>query len=184
MKLPWSNRKKALLIIDVQPGFLNERNAYVVPRISQLIQNTRYDFYVESIFHTEKGSIWDTQTNWILPKDQDFKTVDEVTALLSEKKSLHIEKETKSAFKGNVDLTAELRKRGVEEVHLVGVDTNDCVLATAFEAFDQGFFTYVIEECAESSSSEKMKDAGLIILRHLKLTNNTCIEKVSFKEIL
>ena len=183
MKIPWSTRKKALLLVDIQPGFLNKRNWYIIDRVKLLIENTDYDFFIESIFHTEKGSIWDRQMKWTLPKDENFKTVDQLAELLATKECLHLEKETKSAFKGSPDLHSELKKRNIEELHIVGMDTNDCVLASAFEAFDLNYFTYVIEECAESSKSVEMRKVGFSILRQVKLTNNTCIEPVDFKDI-
>lgn len=87
--------------------------------------------------------------------------------------TVHVIKDTKSVFKGNASLSKILKKKQIKEVHIVGLDTNDCVLATAYEAFDLGFFTYVIEECTESSSSEKLHKQGLGLLRHLNLTNNS-----------
>jgi nicotinamidase-related amidase len=184
MKIPISNRKKALIMVDVQPGFLNERNKYIVENIKSLIQNIPYEFFVEAIFHSEKGSLWDQQTGWFLPKDENFHTVKEITDVLENKDVLHVEKETKSVFKGNQDVLVELKKRGIEEVHIVGLDVNDCVLATAYEAFDLGFYTYVIEECTEASESEKMRDVGFELLRQVNLTNNSVSEDLEFKEIL
>ena len=43
-----------------------------------------------------------------------------------------------SAFAGT-DLEIKLRERGVEEVHLVGVCTDICVLHTAVDAYNKGF---------------------------------------------
>ncbi len=103
--------------------------------------------------------------------------------LLVDKDHIHIEKETKSVFKGNKNLVEGLRQRSIEEVHIVGVDVNDCVLATAYEAFDLGFFTYVIEECSESSDSERTRDVGFEAMRHVNLTNNSCIENLDYIEI-
>lgn len=178
MKIPNSKRAKALIIVDVQPGFLNKRNNYIIKNIKKIIQKFPYDFYVESVFHTEKGSLWDLQTNWILPKDENFKTVSEILKVLPPKNTLHIEKQTKSAFKGFPNLHRELRKRKIKEVHIVGLDANDCVLATACEAFDLSYFTYVIEECTDSSAPAKIRDAGFKVLRHVSLTNHSCVEKV------
>lgn len=184
MKIPWSTRKKALLVIDVQSGFLNDENYGVVKHIETLIKNVKYDFYVESVFHAEKGSLWDLQTHWTLPKDGNSKTVESIVKLLKGKNVLYVEKETKSAFKGNIDLDKELKKAGIQEAHIVGLDTNDCVLATAYEAFDLGYFAYVIEECTDSSDSPAVKDAALQVLRHVNLTNNSCVEKIDFVEII
>lgn len=180
MKIPDSGRKKALILVDVQPGFLRARNSHILPQIQKLLEKVSYDLYVSCIFHAEKGSIWDIQTHWTLPKDKDFKVDDSIERLLGDKKILRIEKNAKSAFKGDVNLLLALRNSLIQEVHLVGLDANDCVLATAYEAFDFGYFTYVIEECTESSDSESMRDTGFAALRHVNLTNHSCIEKINF----
>lgn len=162
--------KKALIIVDVQPAFITKRNEYVVENIMSLLRKTPYDLYVESIFHAERGSLWDTQTGWICPKDKNFHTDARILRVLKGKRVVHVEKETKSVFKGSKDLKKFLRDRGIKEVHIVGYDTNDCVLATAYEAFDLGFFTYVIEGCVESSSTKALHKNALTLLRHLSLT--------------
>ena len=177
--LPSSRRKRALIIVDVQSGFLNEENVGIVERIVDLLNQEPYDVIIECIFHAEKGSLWDRQTDWYLPKDKDFKTVDEIIHALVGKEVIHVEKETKSVFKGTVDLNTEFKTRGIEEVHIVGLDANDCVLATTYESFDLGYFTYVIEDCTDASSGEHMKEIAFEILRHLNLTDRSCIEKGS-----
>src|SRR5579859_4342587 len=160
--------KKALLIIDVQPAFLRRGNA-VVQHIVSLLRTTAYDVYVEAVFHAEAGSLWDRQTGWVCPRDERTHTVPAILALLPAD-AMHVEKTTKSAFKGDVDLASFLRDRGIVEVYIVGLDTNDCVLATAYESFDLGFATYVIEDCCASSSSRALHDQGLALLRHVSLT--------------
>lgn len=179
MKIPNSNRKKALIIVDVQSAFINRRNKYTVNNICKFISSTNYDLYVNAIFHAEKGSIWDKQTDWILPKDKDFHTVEEIDSLLKTKKVIHIEKTTKSVFKGNLDLKKILKDYEIQEVHIVGFDTDDCILATAYESFDYGFFTYVIEECCGSENIRDHKRA-LGTLNRMNLTNNSCIGKLDF----
>lgn len=162
---------------------MNDRNKYIIDNIKKLIENFSHDFYVESVFHAELGSVWDKQTGWTLPKDENFKTVGDIIKSLTLKDCIHLEKQTKSVFKGAPDLQKELKKRNIQELHIVGLDANDCVLATAYEAFDLGYFTYVIEECADSGSSQEMKDAGFAILRHVNLTNNSCVEKMEIRDL-
>lgn len=184
MKIPNSARKKALIIVDVQPAFLTKRNDYIIKNITKLIDSIEYDIYVETIAYAERGSIWEKQTKSIYPKNEDFHTHEKILAFLKDKKSIHLEKDTKSAFKGDVDLIQIFRRANIEEAHVVGLDTNDCVLATAFEAFDNGFFTYVIEECTESSSSLSMRIQALAILRQLNLTNHSVVEEIVFRSII
>src|SRR3989338_2869553 len=141
MKVPLSGRKKALLLVDVQPAFVNHRNKHIIKSIAHLVKTIPYDFYAIALFHAEKGSLWDKQQNWICPQDTRFHIPLELAGLLKDKNCVHIKKSTKSVFKGNKDLAALLKNKKIKEVHVVGFDTNDCVLASAYEAFDLGFFT-------------------------------------------
>jgi nicotinamidase-related amidase len=161
-------RKRALVIVDVQPAFVR-RGGAVVENIATLLRTAVYDVYVAVVFHAERGSLWDVQTGWVCPADERTITVPAILSLLPAS-TIHVTKTTKSAFKGNIDLARLLRNRGIREVHIVGLDTNDCVLATAYEAFDLGFFTYVIEDCCASSSSDALHRQALALLRHVSLT--------------
>lgn len=60
-----------------------------------------------------------------------------------------IDKTRYSAFAGT-DLELKLRERGVEEVHLVGVCTDICVLHTAVDAYNKGFQIVVHERAVAS----------------------------------
>jgi len=159
------NRKKALIIVDVQKAFVSPRNMHVVKNIEKLLKSTAYDLYVATIFHAEKGSIWDKQQKWTRPKSKDTITLPEIRKQLEGKNVIFIEKETKSVFKGKPDITNYLKRKRIEEIHVVGYQTDDCVLATAYESFDLGFLTYVVENCCQSSSGKLHKEA-LSLLRH------------------
>ena len=65
-----------------------------------------------------------------------------------------------------------LKKEKIRTVHIAGLETNDCVLATAFDAFDRGLQTAVLEEACASKSKTLYRGA-LLILRKLHLTNHS-----------
>jgi nicotinamidase-related amidase len=174
MKIPDTGRKKALVVVDLQPAFINDHNVHIVQRVISLIEKVEYDTYVAAVFSAEKGSIWDTQKDWTCPKDKETRTVSELRKVLAPKNILDAHKHTRSAFHGNQDVTKYLRDRSIEEVHIVGTETNDCVLATALDAFDSGFLTYVLEECSQSTE-EKKHQLGLELLREHNMTNNSCL---------
>lgn len=159
-----NSRKTALIIVDIQPGFIAEENKWLLPNVEKLLKEKQYDVYVEVTFSAPKGSLWDKQLHWTFPKQD---TVPEIKELIPKENYLYIEKETKSAFKGNKDLLSFLKENNIEEVHVIGLDTNDCVFATVNEAFDLGFFSYVIEDCTTSSESPELREAALLILREL-----------------
>lgn len=173
MKIPDTRRKRALIIIDLQPAFIKRHNEHIVPKIISLIKNVPYDAYVEAVFHAENGSLWDTQQGFTVPKDEGMKTVDEVADALKSFNTLHVIKEARSTFKGDQNLVAYFKEHGIEEVHLVGTETHDCVLATAYDAFAAGFPVYALEECIESGTPGR-HETGLTLLRWQSMTNNFC----------
>lgn len=180
MKIPNSNRKKALILVDVQSGFITDKNEYVLDNIVSLTGSQEYDAYVETLFATGDSTLWASQVGWEQSGDEVIKTDSRVGQAILGKETLTVTKSSRSAFKGDVDLDAYLNERQIEEVHLVGYATHDCVLATAFDAFDRGYYTYVIEECCESHTPGR-HDLGVELLRYQKMTNNSCL--VSTKEI-
>lgn len=174
LKIPHTNRRRALIVIDLQPAFIKPHNQYIVPNIISLIKNVPYDAYVEAVFYAEPGSLWDTQQGFTVPQDGGMRTVDEVMEVLAPHRPLHVVKTTRSTFKGDQNLEAYLSERGIEEVHLVGTETHDCVLATAYDAFATGFPVYTLEECVESGTPGR-HETGLMLLRWQSMTNNSCL---------
>lgn len=183
MNIPNSGRQRALFVIDVQPPYIIDRTRYVVENICNLISRFPYDLYFNVNFSAEPGSLWEKQMNYIVPRDESFHTVRDIETLLRERDAVDIEKKTKSSFKGNVDTLAILQQHSIREIHCVGFTTPDCVTATAYEAFDLGFFTYVIEECCQCKQSQRRHDDALNNLRVLNMTNNSVHEEVDYSSL-
>ena len=59
------------------------------------------------------------------------------------------------------DLEILLRTLGVETVILIGINTNTCVLNTAFSAFNRDFQVVVISDCVASMYGEDLHILGL-----------------------
>jgi nicotinamidase-related amidase len=174
MKLPNTGRKRALIVVDLQPAFIKDHNSHIIPKVKALLEQVSYDAYVEAVFSAEKGSLWDIQQAWVCPESPETRSVDEIRKLIESKNPLKVHKHTRSVFRGDQDVVTFLKKNNIEEVHIVGTETNDCVLATAFDAFDSGFPVYVLEECCESTT-KKRHQLGLELLRTHKMTNNRCL---------
>ena len=170
IRIPHPERKRALIVVDMQSGFLVESTRWIVPNVQAVIEKGNYDMYIEAIFHAEPDSLWDKQLHWTFDMEP---TVPEIKKLLDGKNAVVVTKTTKSAFQGDKDLVALFKEKGIEEVHVVGLDANDCVMATAFDSFDAGFWTYVIEECIDSSEGMQLRDAALAILRNVEMTNSS-----------
>lgn len=74
-----------------------------------------------------------------------------------------IDKTRYSAFAGT-DLDLRLRERGIEELHLVGVCTDICVLHTAVDAYNRGYRIVVHADAVQSFNPDGHEWA----LRHFR----------------
>lgn len=61
----------------------------------------------------------------------------------------YFDKTRYSAFAGT-DLEIKLRERGIQEVHIVGVCTDICVLHTAVDAYNKGFQIVIHQDAVAS----------------------------------
>lgn len=68
----------------------------------------------------------------------------------------YMDKTRYSAFAGT-DLEIRLRERQIEEVHIVGVCTDICVLHTAVDAYNKGFKIVIYEDAVASFNEEGHK---------------------------
>jgi nicotinamidase-related amidase len=64
-------------------------------------------------------------------------------------------KKTASAFRGT-DLDNLLRILKVDTLVFIGVNTNTCILSSAFDSFNRGFSTIVISDCVSSMYGEDL----------------------------
>ena len=178
IKLPSTDRRKALFLIDIQPGSLSESVLPLVESIRSFVATTDYNVYVQVSYFADENSMFAKQGQFVLSKEDAGTIAEQLVAELERKSSpvLTIEKNVRSCFKGldREALHTFLQEHNIHEVHLVGYDINDCVLASAYDSIDRGYFTYVIEElCHHWDGCDELKDAAVTILRHQAMTNNS-----------
>lgn len=156
--------KTALIIVDVQHFFLHNAPDDLVTNTARHIEEMNYDVIAFTVFRNTPNSNFVRSLNWakcdsdedtVLPEAfQDYVTDDNVFT-----------RDTYSGFSGT-DLDQYLRERGVKRVVLCGVDTDACVLATAFSAFDNGYLTDVNTDLTYSDGGLE-EEAQAIIRRSI-----------------
>jgi nicotinamidase-related amidase len=55
----------------------------------------------------------------------------------------------------------------VKDVVVVGVDTNECVLATAISIFEDGFTPWVVGDATATGGGEQMQKTAITMLENL-----------------
>ena len=177
-------KKTALIIIDMLVDFVKEEGSLVVPGAADLVPTQREILdYARS---NDVSVLYITDSH--MPDDEEFKiwpkhsvagtrgaeVVDELAPESGEK---IIPKRRYSGFFGT-DLDLTLREAGIENVILMGVLTDICVMYTSADASARGYNVYVVTDATASTVEENHKFA----LQHMKDIHNTVL--VTSKQIV
>ena len=170
LRIPHPRSRRALLILDVEPTFLTPRTRQIIPRITRLVADGGYAIVVAAE-HT-KGRLKGRSLSERKGNRRSDETISQIDTVLDASHTLIVAKSTRSAFGNGNELAADLRRRRITHVHIVGLETHDCVLATTLDAFDHGFITCALEGACASKRSVDHR-AALQVLRRLHLTDRS-----------
>jgi len=159
--------KRALIVIDVQNYYINEYTKEIPLKIAEHIKEVDYDSLILTKFINHRNSNAAKAFHWYEnTSSPDTDICEELKEYVN--KAIIIEKDTYSAFKSK-ELSDHLEKEGILEIYICGFDTEACVLATAFEAFDLGYNVKPLENLTACSKGNDFKEAGLkILLKRIK----------------
>jgi nicotinamidase-related amidase len=143
--------KQALLIVDVQNFFINKWTQTIPQNIVELINRENFPCVIFSQFINTPDSRFVKDFNFTgCAKPPYSEIVAELKPWLKKDNIF-----TKCAFSvfANPDFEKYLAEKKIEELIIVGLDTDYCVLADCFNAFDRGYKIKVIENCCASSTN-------------------------------
>jgi len=150
-----------LLIVDVQVGFLNPFTRHIPERIARLIERGEYDPILFTRFINVPDSPYGRFLNW-----RDL--TDSTNTALAPELTLVADPEltfAKPGFAGMPDeLAAYLQGNQVQQITLVGIDTDMCVLKIAMDVFDLGIRPIILVDCCASTAGLQSHLAGLAVL--------------------
>lgn len=154
--------KKAIIIIDVQNYFVNKLTRLIPEKIVKHINKADYDYVVFTKFINKEGSNFFKLLNWGKMLSGQETEIHNSLIKLAGKNNVFT-KNSYSIFKAR-GLNDFLKKNKVGALFLCGIDTEACVLASAFEAFDLGFDVKIIKELCFSHSGKSLHNFALKII--------------------
>lgn len=175
-----STLRPALLVIDVQNGFVSKGGSYdklgmnisnyraVVPKIRELIDLCREvgipTFYTEAV-REPSGIDLLTRVHMILPKSReerirkvpicvrgtwDAQTIDELKPTDAD----HVIIKRRDSVFQDTEINACLRALGINTIVFSGVDTSICVETSLRDGFNQGYDVILISDATASANKE------------------------------
>jgi len=154
----------ALVVIDVQKYSINEFTKDIPQKISDYIKENKdkFDFIVFFKFVNNENSPFVKFYNWrnmMNPPETDLSP--ELEKIPHE---LFI-KSTRSCLR-NDEFKKFLKDNKIEELYLCGFNTEECVMATAFDAFDCGFNVFILKELCASSYGKENHERAIELLKN------------------
>jgi nicotinamidase-related amidase len=157
----------ALVVVDMQNGFVNEHSEHAVPAVVNLVRVwgalgrpvvfTRYHNYPDSPY--ERFFSW---TRLQGPPETDL--VPELTDLTEEAQAI-IDKTGYSFLTPQAEQL--VAKEGWTDLVFCGIATESCVLKSAADAFERGLAPWIVTDACASDAGPAVHDAGLLVARRL-----------------
>lgn len=154
---------RCLLLIDIQKGFLKENTSHIPCRIRELLRKKDYDHIVCTRFINPMDGPYVQFLNW-----HKFKYGADETEL-----DPFIEEISEKVFVKTVysSLTPEFLEfigyAGVDEIHVAGLDTDCCILATSLGLFERNMPFKVLLDCCASNGGKESHQAAVKVLKRL-----------------
>lgn len=128
---------KAILVVDVQRFFLHDAPSTLPVKIANEIKAESYETVAFTVFRNTADSNFVRSLNWQkCSNDEDVVLPSDFDQFVNDNNVF--ERNTYAAFSGT-KLKDYLEQRSVTDLTICGVDTDACVLASAFAAFDLGY---------------------------------------------
>ncbi|MGQ7750860.1 isochorismatase family cysteine hydrolase [Streptomyces sp. WC2508] len=157
----------ALVVIDMQNGFVNHHSRHAVPAVSSLVAEwsaagrpvifTRYFNYPDSPY--ERFFQWHR-----LQKAPETDIVPELTETAARAHAV-IDKTGYTFF--TTEATEMISQTGWTDLIFCGIATESCVLKSAADAFEHGYAPWIVTDACASDAGPDVHDAGLLVARRL-----------------
>lgn len=156
---------KALIVIDVQKFFLNKETRGVVKKIQKYIRKNsdKYATIYFTIFKNDsKSSLWNISGWKECVGSLDTDVCEEIKEFTNANNLFY--KNFLSALKVP-EIRGGLKELNISAVDLCGFDTDCCVLATAYDLFDESIKPVVLENLTWSTSEEELHKPAIQMLK-------------------
>lgn len=152
--------KKALIVIDVQQGFISDYTKKCLEHIYQLLESQDFDTVISTRFFNPENSPFRRFIHWHRLSTDDEIRLDDTVA----KHSHYVI--DKSTYGAGEQIIAILNQMKIQQVTIVGIDTDVCVLQNAAYLFERGFeVTVDTKGCATNGGLEADKAAHRLLQR-------------------
>ena len=147
---------QALMIVDMQKGLMKESNSHLIPKINAYLKEKHFEKVIYTKFYNHLDSQYVYLLNWkkMISEDEIEICVDQVDdSIVFPKCSYGI----------SYEQIRWLKEQHINEVVLCGTDIDACVLAIAYNLFDNGIKPYFKWDLLASANMRSKVDPKEIV---------------------
>lgn len=150
--------KSLLLVIDLQNAFINKKTQNLPQKIEKIIKTKKYNEVAFTKFINSKDSIFVKKLNYNRCLDSD-----DVKIVIDTGDNKVINKTIYSTV--NAELIKFIKEKAIDKIFLCGIDTECCILKTAFDLFELGYDVYVLKDYCGCTHGKIRHNNALNILK-------------------
>lgn len=155
--------RAALVVVDVQNGFINEHSEHAVPMVTRLVKawSALGHPLVFTRFYNPPGSAYERITGWTgLRTEAEQQVVDELAPYMQAATAV-IDKPVSSAL--TPELARLIADHAWTDLVLAGIDTDACVYDTAISTYHAGIRPWLVTDACASTGGSKYHDIALVL---------------------
>lgn len=119
-------------------NFINENTKFFVSKIQNLLDTSTYDMAAFTRFINTENSKFVRELNFRGAIKEDKELV------LSSKENKVFDKKVYTCY--NLELKNYVKEHQIDKIYLCGIDTECCVLKTAFDLFEHDYDVYILKD--------------------------------------
>jgi len=154
----------ALVVVDMQNGFVHPESAHVVPVVVDMVRRWREagGSIIFTRFINVPGSAFERLLQWTaVAARPDTDIIDELALLAAD--SPVVDKPAYSMF--TPEGIEVVEKGGWTDLVFCGLTTESCVLKSAVDAFEHGVTPWVLTDASATHAGQEAQEAGLLVTR-------------------
>lgn len=167
--------RSALIVIDMQNGFVNDKSRHVVPVIAEVVEKWKSlgGAVVFTRFLNHPNSQYERLIHWSrMEASPEIDIVEELAPFVG----LTIDKDYYSFF--NEEAKNLIDQHKWDTFVFCGIASDSCVMKSAIDAFELGFTPWVIADATASHAGDEVHESGLLVIRR-NIGRNQVIDTAS-----
>lgn len=183
--------KQALVIIDIQNGFMNKNTAYLEGEIETFVQKTMknpdfpmFDLIIGTQYVNHEASACYVLEGWkaCMSGSEEAEICEKILPFLSEEngEKLIIKKDKYTCY--TEEFLRLLKQAGIERIFMCGVNTGCCVLHSVLDVYEDVKDVYVLRDLCGSTTGPHYHEIAIELLETL-ITKERVIDRERFFEM-